>query len=103
MRISDFLVDKDKKLLYLKKHKSFKKVFDNFLQILEKRSLGFMFSGYGWVKANIHIFFVLYVTPIGAAYAKKNSKRVYQTLVFVLNLHVVQAPISFTIRWYQCW
>ena len=36
MQISDFLVDKYKKSSYLKKQ-NFKKVFDNFLQILAKK------------------------------------------------------------------
>ena len=40
MQISDFLVGKCKKLMYLKKFKVFKEEVYNFLQILAKKSLG---------------------------------------------------------------
>ena len=57
MQISDFLVDKYKKLFYLKKLKSFSKAFDNFLQTLAKESLGsVLFGRVGRVTAKIHAF-----------------------------------------------
>ena len=65
MQISDFLVDKYKKFLYLKKQFFFlKKVFDSFLQILAKKSSGsVLFSRDGRVTTNINFswpnFFVL--------------------------------------------
>ena len=58
MQISDILVDKYKKLLYLKK--VFKKVFCNFLEILAKKCLGSVFlSRDGWVTPNIRIIFLV--------------------------------------------
>ena len=37
IQIPDFLVEKYKKLFYLKKHKIFKKVFYNFVQVLANK------------------------------------------------------------------
>ena len=59
MQITDILVDKYKKLLYLKKLKSFKKIY-NFLHILAKKVSGRYFltaniQTYTF-NANIHIF-----------------------------------------------
>ena len=36
-------------------------------------------------------------------YARINLKRVYQKLVFMLNVSVVQQPIKFIIAWFHNW